>query len=459
MQEVLFSNDLFLIICELATEKVYELTQLELLSAFHLKLIRKALWSHFCVRISKRKYYNAPLISTHNFKNFYVAFKFKGTESKILNANQLYCSSTKIKNKVVKKLGHIPIMDLDYTFVDDRALKYLTSVRELSISGTKIIGNVLSKKFKVEKLDLAICYKFKGEKLGKLANLTELSLWGCSGITEKGFYELREISSLTRLNVGHTAVKGYHISELTFLQRLTISQCENIKDLYLTALTNLVCLDARESTQIDGSCLASLRRLSYLNLSKTRVTDDALRYASDVNTICLSGCDINDGLRYLTNVYNLDLVSCRNITDDSLAYLSNISNLNLSCTKIGDARLDFLSNARYLRLNGCSKVTNEGIKKLTNVGHLELYNTKVTEECIQYLSGTKTLWISFGTETIRILYPNITINGGLPPNKSILDDMTIEIKSIESLSSSECNDESYTVYTCESGSGGDTHSS
>ena len=153
---------------------------------------------------------------------------------------------------------------------------------------------------------------------------------------------------------------------LPYLKTLHLRYCRITDDLlpYLSNLTNLVELDL-------SSC--------------KKITDNGFVYLSNLTNLkilSLNNCNITDtGLSYLSNLTNLQILNlgeCYEITDDGLVYLSNLTNIQELCLRscnITDAGLLYLSNLidlNKLNLNLCERITDDGLVYLSNLKNLKM---------------------------------------------------------------------------------------
>ena len=200
------------------------------------------------------------------------------------------------------------------------------------------------------------------------ANPEQLSLDGCTGITD--ISHLAQLSSLQLLHLtcctGITDIS--HLAQLSSLQELYLACCTGITDIsHLAQLSNLQRLGLDGCTGItDISHLAGLSSLQSLGLDGcTGITNIShLAQLCSLRLLHLNGCtgitDISH-LAQLSNLLRLDLEGCTGITDIShLAGLSNLQWLDLEgCTGITDiSHLAQLSSLKWLYLNGCTGITD-----------------------------------------------------------------------------------------------------
>jgi pentatricopeptide repeat protein len=184
------------------------------------------------------------------------------------------------------------------------------------------------------------------QDISGLSSFTKLNTLWLDGFTNSGQFKfIASCRSLEKLSQNISQLRSIeHISDLSLLNILSITQNSNLTDL---------------------SPLANLSALTNLNL----------RYCENLTDLSpLSGLDVLanldlSGCTYLTNLWplsgldalaNLDLSGCDNLTD--LSPLSNLSALT------------------YLKLNGCEKITDlSPIAKLVALTRLSLFGLNITD--------------------------------------------------------------------------------
>jgi hypothetical protein len=135
-----------------------------------------------------------------------------------------------------------------------------------------------------------------------------------------------------------------------------------------------------------------------LNLSSTDMSDEEdIKHLGNCHTLDISKCDkITDKcIKHLGKVHTLNLSGCNEITDEGIKHLINVHTLNLSgCNKITDAGIKDLINVHTLNLSGCNKITDAGIKHLINIHTLNISGcNKTTDNGIKYITNIHTLEI------------------------------------------------------------------
>lgn len=249
----------------------------------------------------------------------------------------------------------------------------------------------------IKRVQVLSLKKSPGEVFKCMPNLESLNLSGCYNVTDYGMKNaLSELfPSVTKLNLSLckqvTDTSVNRISKfLRNLEHLELGGCGNITNsgLLIIArdLKKLKTLDLRSCWNISDQGIAYLTHLymplEHLGLQDCqKLSDEALRYVRNglgktLKSINLSfSCITDSGLKHLakmTELQELDLRSCDNISEIGMAYLaeggSRISSLDVSfCEKIGDQALVHISqglfNLKSLSLSAC-QVSDEGICKI-----------------------------------------------------------------------------------------------
>ncbi|MEC7839151.1 MAG: hypothetical protein VX777_03830, partial [Chlamydiota bacterium] len=212
--------------------------------------------------------------------------------------------------------------------------------------------------------------------ISKLTSLNSLDLSDCQQITDAGLEHLSKLTSLKSLDLLFcTVITGAgleHLSKLLSLKSLGLSLNGSITEAglaHLSKLTSLELLVLSNSEEITDAGLAHLSKLPLLeslNLSNCRkITDKGLEHLSKLHLL-----------------YSLDLSDCQQITGTGLEHLSkliSLQSLGLSFfRKIKDAGLaniSKLTSLKSLDLSSCEQITDallEHLSKLTLLQSLTL---------------------------------------------------------------------------------------
>ena len=165
--------------------------------------------------------------------------------------------------------------------------------------------------------------------------------------------------------------------------------------------------------------------IRYLSIYETLITDDGLKFLSNVHnlhTISIDNRITNKGLQYLSHVYFITICNGRGrynnyldypditaFTIDGLKYISNVDTIMLYNIRIDTDVLSLFSKANTLGLFGYPSIfdiENEDFKLISNVKHLKLggmsYNVSI--KCLDYLPLLKSVFIgSYGKKENDIL--------------------------------------------------------
>lgn len=144
------------------------------------------------------------------------------------------------------------------------------------------------------------------------------------------------------------------------------------------------------------------QEVGYINLEKTKVSDEDLRLISKLRrtqTLSLGRTDISDAgiefIRGMSELNHLGLLKTKVTTEGILRLPQSREwrSLGLTDTSVGDAALSNLTHCKILSLEG-TPVTSQGVKKLAeskSLTMLALHRTAVDDEAVPYLAQIKTL--------------------------------------------------------------------
>ena len=227
-----------------------------------------------------------------------------------LSVNRTLFTGTALSNKRFKSLKVLSAIDC-VMMTDDNALKLTSKELEYAdFSGTRLSGVFLIEPAyqklthffmshcvnlrddyvqwisKVKVLDLSNT-KIKGSGLIKFENLEELNLSGCENLNEDLLSNLKS-QKLKKLNVSTTKITGKFFSApfLKTVVDLNIAHCKNVKDDAISTLSckNLKIFDLT-NTAIDGFVLKEklFETVEDLTLNHTAVTDSTLKLLPSKN--------------------------------------------------------------------------------------------------------------------------------------------------------------------------------
>jgi Leucine Rich repeat len=218
-------------------------------------------------------------------------------------------------------LRKLELRELPITAAGAGHLASLTNLRELALSGTQVDDSGV-------------------DVLLGLAELTNLDLSRCP-VTDRGLKSLSRLTKLESVDLSASRIEGpglAHLEALTNLQslRLNLVPIGDRDASFLARLTNLRSLSLHGTRVGDEGArwLAQLRDLRWLyslDLSKTEIKDDGLRYLESgecLSHISLSGTEISGaGLARLPkNIDSLGLTGI-DLKEDDFAGLDHLENL------------------------------------------------------------------------------------------------------------------------------------
>ncbi|AVL94967.1 hypothetical protein ma581 [Moumouvirus australiensis] len=134
--------------------------------------------------------------------------------------------------------------------------------------------------------------------------------------------------------------------------------------------------------------LSLVKNIKYLNLSHTNVSDDHLQSLSDIYELNLKKCKniTGTGFKYLNNLKKINISWCRKLKNSELQYLKNIVKINLSRSNINDEGIKYLI---------FSKTEVDNLIPRNNIKQINLSNTNITNDSIKYLSEIPIVKINY----------------------------------------------------------------
>lgn len=211
----------------------------------------------------------------------------------------------------------------DYGFVGS----WPPSLSSLNLSGcSKITDAALRTMGHIKSLVIDHCQGLNGSGIRALQNIESLSVRGPDIVDWAGFMRTRNltslnatrvaatltmtvmlsyVSSLTSLTLGEeskasiTDLALYQLRDLPFLSRLTLIECDGLRDFSITSLRSLDYISISSCDAIEAKELAPLTRLSELSLIRCCAVGDAglaeLGRMPSLTSLHVSGCEAITG--------------------------------------------------------------------------------------------------------------------------------------------------------------------
>jgi Leucine-rich repeat (LRR) protein len=267
----------------------------------------------------------------------------------------LMLSGTEITDDGLEHLSHmsgLTTLYLGYTAITDEGLEhlsYMTELISLSLRGTAITDDGL-------------------EHLSHMEGLTKLDL-SDTLITEDGLERLRESAALTVTANPTTedgdpeddpVEDGDQSEPVCASCGATLESYEQDEEFCISCEPESADLSGKEVTEGSLSQLSQMKRLKVLNLSRSTITDDGLKYISHmtVGKLYLGRTQITDaGIKHLARMTGLKFLSLAGtqITAGSIEHISQMTGLEelyLGRTNITEGELERLrENIRTVTAN------------------------------------------------------------------------------------------------------------
>jgi REP element-mobilizing transposase RayT len=185
-----------------------------------------------------------------------------------------------------------------------------------------------------------------------IESLTRVDLRG-SDVTNDGLKHLKSLKNLHELDLSNTQVTNAGLDNISDIPIITLtlihSRIDSLKNKGFAELKSLILIDS----PITDSALADapmLKRLLTLHLTRTKITDDGLKY---LKGLALCQLDIDE-----TAITDAGMVH--------IATLQNLITLNLRGTKVTDRGIMQLTRLKYLNDIEVDRtlVTQTGLIKL-----------------------------------------------------------------------------------------------
>jgi len=252
-------------------------------------------------------------------------------------------------------------------------LSHMTGLTRLYLGGTEITDDGLehlSHMTGLTKLDLSDTW-ITDDGLEQLSHMTELTELDLSDtlITEEGLERLRENTALTitanpttenRDPEDDPVEDGDQSEPVCASCGETLESYEQDEEYCISCEPESTDLSGKEVTEGSLSQLSQMKRLKVLNLSRSTITDDGLKYISHmtVGKLYLGRTQITDaGIKHLARMTGLKFLSLAGtqITAGSIEHISQITGLEelyLGRTNLTDGELERLrENIRTVTAN------------------------------------------------------------------------------------------------------------
>src|SRR3989344_4295611 len=208
------------------------------------------------------------------------------------------------------------------------------------------------------------------------------------------------------------------IKQLTLLpinEKLRLRDMMFRKDINQTELNDINCKYDFTINSIDE--LDNYLPCKYA--PKKNITDDDVKFLHELYNLNLSYCyNITDeSIKYLGGLHTLDLLNCKNITDAGIISLVKRNNESVEERDSGnnaptvedesEARgrnevsrrnesVKMLGGLHTLNISNCKNITDESVKLLGGLNTLDLSNcNNITDESVKMLGNVHTLYLSY----------------------------------------------------------------
>ena len=293
--------------------------------------------------------------------------------------------------KSAPKLEDITLKRCDITAEGYKHLAGIKTLKRIRAAQTNFDDTCLAAiagMSQLELLDLQDCNRVSEQGLAVLKNfpkLRSLRMWGPT-ITDAVLSYLADAKELRLLSLEQSAVgpEGLaHIAGLTNLTDLKLYGASGVNSRaleHLKGLTKLTTLDLRSTTANNKGMahLAGLSSLRVLDLSETPVGDAGmaeLKKLSNLEDLNLWYSKTGDaGLAHigeLKKLKRLNLDKCKELSDAGLVHLKGLTDLeflhlgsNPGLTDAGLENLAEMKNLKELVVTFCPMITEDGVKKL-----------------------------------------------------------------------------------------------
>ncbi|KAL9654666.1 hypothetical protein ABK040_006728 [Willaertia magna] len=261
-------------------------------------------------------------------------------------------------------------------FYLESTLKCLPQLKKLSVKGWSVFkGKCFLYLKNLKEVEIVSC-SVKDKYLKHLQKLDRLSITNCNNITKNGIgnltklkelttdcvtsHELKKLKNLTTLNVSYLDIKHKDFFPNSLIN-LSICNTKYILDSHLNNLNNLEYLSIRNCPKINGDCLQNLLNLKQLFVvGISPIKKESLQNLTQLEVLSLlSSC--KDDFTFLSNLKELKyLTAVQPISDKDLKHCTKIESLLLfNCSKLNGSFLNYLLN---LKVFNTSKQIFNGLK-------------------------------------------------------------------------------------------------
>lgn len=294
-------------------------------------------------------------------------------------------------------LSHLNIRCNRLSNEDLSECKYMTQIRELDISYSQSNKNnqslsdgctpYLAALTQLQSLyirDNHITYKGIARFARCMINLKQLDLHYTPFLSDDGIKSLASLPNLSGLDLSMTGIEGTTLASLSRVSILDLSSCRDLSNQsldQLSFLTQLSTLRLRGLGSIEGfSKLAGLTQLLVLDVSRSNFSDDNLEQLSTLQNLSqfylnqtrVTGAGFSNWKGF-TRLKDLNLDECNRFSKESLPYIARFTELlSLSLDSEGITGTDFFEYFPF--------------KHLRKLRRLFLHTIRISDEGIALLS-------------------------------------------------------------------------
>jgi Leucine-rich repeat (LRR) protein len=375
----------------------------------------------------------------------------KSADKRVVAVSFLASKVTDDDLKILRGLTGLKSLDLGFTRISDKGMKYLgdlASLETLSLAGAQYVGDdglaAIKGLTNLKVIDFAGT-RVTDKGMASLVGMRDLKSLRVSGnISDRGLKSLQGLKNLKELHLEYSQVSGSGLQYIGNPQNVvSVSLCACIKvtddDLKILArLTNLRSLDVG-FTQISDKGMMHLTDLASLETLKLTADENvgndglaATEWLTKLKVIDFAGTRVTDeGMASLAEMRDLESIEVSsNISDKGLQAikgLQRLSELRLNYSQVDGSGLKFVAAPGRIRvlglrqapltnenasnieafenltdlMLGATRIGDQGLKHLRGLRklqHLELYGSSITDSSLEVLAGLKELqWLSLGS--------------------------------------------------------------